>query len=93
MADIRRVDGLDVRPGQLLRHGSGVIVKVTGAARKKQGGRIVNVVQVERTDNGQRGYLTLQQGQTFTVGRPGGDLTAPENQRENVSRWASGDPD
>jgi hypothetical protein len=68
MADIRQVDGLDVRAGQLLRHSSGAVVKVTGNARKKENGRIVNVVQVERTDNGQRGYLTLQQGQTFTVG-------------------------
>ena len=68
MADIRTVDGLDVKAGQLLRHPSGVVVKVTGAARQKKGGRIVNVVQVERTDNGQRGYLELAEGQTFTVG-------------------------
>lgn len=68
MADIRTVDGLDVRPGQLLRHPSGVVVKVTGAARKKVGRNIVNVVQVERTDNGQRGYLELREGQRFTVG-------------------------
>ena len=68
MADIRQVDGLDVRAGQLLRHSSGVIVKVTGSAREKRAGRIVNVVQVERTDNGQRGYLELREGQTFTVG-------------------------
>jgi hypothetical protein len=68
MADIRQVDGLDVRAGQLLRHSSGVIVKVTGAMRQKKAGRIVIVLQVERTDNGQRGYLELHEGQTFTVG-------------------------
>lgn len=68
MADIRQVDGLDVKAGQLLRHSSGVVVKVTGSAREKKGRKIVNRVQVERTDNGQRGYLELREGQTFTVG-------------------------
>lgn len=69
MSEITTVDGLDVRAGMKLRHGSGVMVKVTGAAREQRHGQLVNVVQVERLDNGQRGYLELREGQTFTVAR------------------------
>lgn len=75
MSDARRVDGLDVKPGQLLRT-RGVVFKVTAAARKKVGGQIVNTVQVERLDTGGRGYIDLPQGSTFTVGRQGGALAA-----------------
>lgn len=91
MTDARRVDALDVRPGQLLRT-RGIVFKVTAAARKKVGGQIVNTVQVERLDNGLRGYVDLPQGTMFTVGKPGGTLTDPENQTAHVSKWASGKP-
>lgn len=91
MTDARTVDGLDVKPGQLLRT-RGVVFKVTAAARKKVGGKIVNTVQVQRIDNGLRGYIDLPQGTRFTVGKPGGTLAAPENQTAHLSKWASGEP-
>lgn len=69
MADIDKVDGLDVRAGMKLRRGD-TLVHVEGAARRKgNGGAIVNVVTVRRLDNGQRGTITLREGQSFTVAR------------------------